>query len=94
MAARARHIDSASLTVVIITFALFAAAIVEKGLTHDLLLEAGVFMVSVKLILMNAKAGMASDEMAAKLATIQAALDRIESPPAAGGGGPSSRVGA
>lgn len=64
MAARARHIDSASLTVVIITFVLFAAAIVEKGLTHDLLLEAGVFMVSVKLILMNAKAGMASEEMA------------------------------
>jgi hypothetical protein len=93
MTARARHIDSASLTVVVVTFALFAVAIVEKGLTHDLLLEAGVFMVSVKLILMNAKAGMASDEMAAKLATIQAALDRIESSPVAGGGGPSSRVG-
>lgn len=93
MSARAREIDAASLTVVIITFGLFAVAIVEKGLTHDLLLEAGVFLVSVKLILMNAKARMASEEMAARLAAIQDALDRIASPSTAAAGGSSSRSG-
>jgi len=37
---------------VIITFVLFAVALFAKGFTHDLLLEAGVLLVSVKLILM------------------------------------------
>jgi len=31
---------------------LFIGALFTKGFTHDLLLEAGVFLVSVKLILM------------------------------------------
>ncbi len=38
--------------VTILTFLLFATALFTKGITHDLLLEAGVFLVSVKLILM------------------------------------------
>ena len=31
-----------------------------KGFTHDLLLEAGVFLVSVKLILMSYRSSLAS----------------------------------
>jgi hypothetical protein len=68
--------DVASWLVVVITFALFALAVVEKGLTHDLLLEAGVFLVSVKLIMMNAKMGRASQETRARLEAIQASVDR------------------
>ncbi len=34
---------------------LFTAALFLKGFTHDLLLEAGVFLVSVKLIRMSFK---------------------------------------
>lgn len=37
--------------VIALTFILFAAALFFKGFTHDLLLEAGVFLVSVKLII-------------------------------------------
>jgi hypothetical protein len=44
-------IDIASVITITATFVLFAAAAFTKGWTHDLLLETGVFMVSVKLIL-------------------------------------------
>lgn len=48
-----KHIDIWSLLVIIITFVLFIIALFTKGFTHDLLLETGVFLVSVKLILMS-----------------------------------------
>ncbi len=41
----------ASAVVIVLTFGLFAAALLVKGLTHDLFLETGVLLVSVKLIL-------------------------------------------
>lgn len=43
--------DRANTSVIALTFILFVAALFTKGFTHDLLLEAGVFLVSVKLIL-------------------------------------------
>ena len=46
------YFDPASIVVILITLVLFITALFYKGLTHDLLLEAGVFLVSVKLILM------------------------------------------
>ena len=49
------HFDTGSLMVMVITFILFAVAMFTKGWTHDLLLEAGVFLVSVKLIIMAYK---------------------------------------
>jgi hypothetical protein len=69
--------DIANLAVIAITFVLFALAVLEKGLTHDLLLEAGVFLVSVKLILMGAKLRSASEDSRRRLDAIQATLDRI-----------------
>ena len=47
-----KYFDTGSLIVIVITFVLFAVALFVKGFTHDLLLEAGVFLVSVKLIMM------------------------------------------
>jgi hypothetical protein len=47
-----RHFDTASMIVIIITFVLFLLALFTKGFTKDLLLEAGVFLVSVKIIMM------------------------------------------
>ena len=44
--------DTGSMIVIIITFALFLLALFAKGFTKDLLLEAGVFLVSVKIIMM------------------------------------------
>jgi hypothetical protein len=72
------HVDVASTIVIVVTFVLFAIAVFEKGLTHDLLLEAGVFLVSVKLILMNAKSNAAAATADARLRAIEAALARIE----------------
>ena len=50
-----QHLDMGSLIVIIVTFILFLVAPFAKGFTHDLLLEAGVFLVSVKLIMMAHK---------------------------------------
>ena len=47
-----KHFDVGSMIVIIVTFLLFLLALFTKGFTQDLLLEAGVFLVSVKLILM------------------------------------------
>ena len=62
------HFDAGSLIVIVITFILFVIALFTKGFTHDLLLEAGVFLVSVKLILMayrnNANNRILSKELA------------------------------
>ncbi len=46
------YFDVSSILVILVTFILFVMALFTKGFTHDLLLEAGVFLVSVKLILM------------------------------------------
>lgn len=45
------YIDYWSLIVILITALLFIAALFVQGLTHDILLETGVFLVSVKIIM-------------------------------------------
>ena len=50
-----KYFDVGSAVVIAITFILFTVALFVKGMTHDLLLEAGVFLVSVKLIMMGYK---------------------------------------
>ena len=52
--------DVLSLVVIAITFALFSLALFSKGFTHDLLLEAGVLLVSVKSIRRFARAACVS----------------------------------
>jgi len=47
--------STASSVVILVTFMLFILALFAKGWTHDLLLEAGVFLVSVKLIMLSSK---------------------------------------
>jgi len=48
-----KHFDMGSMIVIIVTFLLFISALFTKGFTQDLLLEAGVFLVSVKIIMMS-----------------------------------------
>lgn len=50
-----KYFDIGTISVIIITFLLFALALFAKGLTHDLLLEAGILLISVKLIMMAYK---------------------------------------
>ena len=47
-----KHFDLSTLIIIRTTLVLFIAALFTKGLTHELLLESAVFLVSVKLILM------------------------------------------
>ena len=80
-----KHLDHGSLIVIAVTFALFALALIVKGITHDLLLEAGIFLVSVKLIMMAYKLSITTDQTKARLDELVETMQRIESrgPPAA-----------
>jgi hypothetical protein len=49
------YFDIGSIIIIFITLLLFALALFTSGFTHNLLLEAGVFLVSVKLIMMAYK---------------------------------------
>ncbi len=73
-----KHFDPGSLLVVVLTLILFVAALFLKGLTHDLLLEAGVFLVSVKLIIMSYKHSIAADKLSGQLGDIRSLLQRLE----------------
>src|SRR5918912_689778 len=73
-----RHLDRGSLIVIVITFVLFVAAVFAEGMSHDLLLEAGVFLVSVKLIIMAYKHSVANRDLFERLDRMQNALTRLE----------------
>ena len=59
--------DLASFVVVLLTFILFAVALFVQGFTHDILLEAGVLLVSVKLIMMSSKIATTEDAILKRL---------------------------
>jgi hypothetical protein len=71
-----KHLDLGSFIVALITLVLFIAALFTKGLSHDLFLEAGVFLVSVKIIVMAYRNSLALSNLDAKLDTILAMLVR------------------
>jgi hypothetical protein len=72
-----KHFDVGSLMVILLTLVLFLTALFSKGLSHDLLLEAGVFLVSVKLIMMTYKAGVAANDLSERLGQLQSAVTRL-----------------
>jgi hypothetical protein len=78
MAGLAKHFDPPSLLVITITAALFMLALLVKGLTHDMLLEAGVLMISIKLVLMAYKNSVAMLSILTELKNVRALLERQE----------------
>jgi hypothetical protein len=50
-----KYFDIGTISVIAITFLLFILALFTKGLTHDILLEAGILLISIKLIMMAYK---------------------------------------
>lgn len=68
------HLDVGSFIVIVITLLLFVVALFMKGLTQDLLLEAGVFLVSVKLIIMAYKNSVTSKRLLNELKSIKGNL--------------------
>jgi hypothetical protein len=78
--AKMRHyFDAGALIVIFLTLILFVAALYFTGFTHDLLLEAGVFLVSVKLIVMSYKNNVAADNLHRELAGIRALIQEMHS---------------
>ena len=69
--------DPWSISVIGVTFVLFLTALFMKGITHDLLLESGIFLVSLKLIMMNHKQTAISELMEQRLDEIR---DLLTSP--------------
>ena len=68
------HFDIGSLIVITVTLVLFVAALFTKGFTHDLLLEAGVFLISVKLIIMAYKSSVSTNKVLEELREIKKKL--------------------
>ncbi len=71
------HFSPASLVVIITTFILFAVALFVTGFTRDLLIESGVFLVSVKLIIMTYRNSVAMKRLEKKLDDIYEAVQRL-----------------
>ena len=73
-----RHLDLASWVVIGITLLLFIAALFFKGFSYDILLEAGVFLVSLKLIMMAYKNSASNTQLKERLDRLEAMLARME----------------
>jgi len=73
-----RYVDVTSALTIAATFLLFGIAIFVKGLTHDLLLEGGVFLVSLKLIIGGYKNTASTDLLLARPASPGDSVARLE----------------
>ena len=75
-----RYLSVADLVVISFTLILFCMALFFKGLTHDILLEAGVLLISVKIIMMNYKIVLSSRSILAELDEVKGMLHEIKNP--------------
>jgi hypothetical protein len=69
-----KHYDPWAIVVITLTLILFIAALFLKGFSHDVLLEAGVFLVSVKLIMMSYKNSILAQHTEERLEQIYSLL--------------------
>ncbi|MGA2430960.1 MAG: hypothetical protein ABSH13_20860 [Candidatus Acidiferrum sp.] len=66
--------DPWSIVVIVLTVGLFLVALFIKGFTHSLFLEAGVLLVSIKLILMAQKNAKTEESLERHLMRIEELL--------------------
>ncbi|MBN1387466.1 MAG: hypothetical protein JW965_03415 [Bacteroidales bacterium] len=71
-----KYFSLADVLVIATTFILFAAALFAKGFTNALLLEAGVLLVSVKIIMMNYKLSQTNKKILGKLEAIEKNINK------------------
>ena len=71
-----KYLDRGSWFVALLTLVLFIAALFVKGLSHDLFLEGGVFLVSVKIIAMSYKNGIELKALSEKMDKVLVALEK------------------
>jgi hypothetical protein len=69
-----KSIDPWSGLVILLTIGLFGLSLAVKGITHELFIESGVFLVSVKLILMAGKNAAFEERLEQHLKHIKALL--------------------
>ena len=67
-----------SIAVITITLILFVTALFVKGFTHDLLLEAAVFLVSVKLIILSYRNSRGVESIEKKLDLVLSGEEHLE----------------
>lgn len=71
-----KYLDLGSRLIIALTFILFMAALFTTGFTHDLLLETGVLLVSIKLMLMSYKNSLSNKELLENLDEIKEMLTK------------------
>jgi len=71
-----KHLDPGSVTVILVTLILFTVAIFTKGMTHDILLEAGVLLISIKLIMMAYKTAVFYEKIIQELKNLNDCLNK------------------
>lgn len=69
-----RYLDTGSAVVAGVTLVLFVAALFVKGVTKDLFLEAGILLVSIKIIMMTYKSGIATERLERKIDALAASI--------------------
>ena len=73
-----KYLGPGTLLVILITLVLFIVALFVKGFTRELLLEAAVFLVSVKLIIMTYRNSKGVEEIQEKLDKILSEEKHLE----------------
>ena len=70
------RLDFGSVLIVVITFILFVVSLFVKGLGHEILLDAAVFLVSVKIIIMSFKNECYIKELSKQLEEIKSLIKK------------------
>lgn len=71
-----KHLDLSNTIVIALTCILFVIALFSTGFTKDLLLEAGVLLISVKIIILGASNRISNMEIIKKLDEISEKLEK------------------
>ena len=71
-----KHLDIGSVTVILVTLILFIFALFTKGMTHDILLETGVLLISIKLIMMAYKTVVFYEDIIQELKKLNDCLNK------------------
>ena len=70
-----KYFDAGTIIVILITVLLFTVALFVKGFTNALLLEAGVLLVSIKLIIMAYRNSLNYNDLKKELNEIRRLLE-------------------
>ena len=70
-----KYFDLGIIIVIVITVLLFTIALFVKGFTHNLLVEAGVLLVSIKLIMMAYRNSLNYSDLKKELHEIRRLLE-------------------